>query len=61
MDEAKAHQGGPVCIVTEVDRRQRVPGYGAWWDVPVAEVSEMEAVQAARADYEANKGRENYY
>ncbi len=61
MEEAKAHQGGPVCIVTEVDRRQRVPGYGAWWDVPVAEVSEMEAVQAARADYEANKDRENYY
>ncbi len=61
MAEAKAHQGGPVCIVTEVDRRQRVPGYGAWWDVPVAEVSEMEAVQAARADYEANKDRENYY
>ena len=61
MAEAKAHQGGPVCIVTEVDRRQRVPGYGAWWDVPVAEVSEMEAVQAARADYEANKDRETYY
>ncbi len=61
MEEAKAHQGGPVCIVTEVDRRQRVPGYGSWWDVPVAEVSEMEAVQAARVDYEANKGRENYY
>ncbi|MCY3780794.1 MAG: 3D-(3,5/4)-trihydroxycyclohexane-1,2-dione acylhydrolase (decyclizing) [Chloroflexi bacterium] len=61
MAEAKAHQGGPVCIVTEVDRRQRVPGYGGWWDVPVAEVSEMEAVKAARAQYETDKKRENYY
>jgi 3D-(3,5/4)-trihydroxycyclohexane-1,2-dione acylhydrolase (decyclizing) len=28
-----------------------IPG-GAWWDVPVAEVSEVEAVKAARAEYE---------
>ena len=61
IETAKTITGVPVCIVTEVDRRQRVPGYGAWWDVPVAEVSENEAVQAARADYEANKGRESYY
>ncbi|MCY3714920.1 MAG: 3D-(3,5/4)-trihydroxycyclohexane-1,2-dione acylhydrolase (decyclizing) [Chloroflexi bacterium] len=61
IETAKTIQGGPVCIVTEVDRRQRVPGYGAWWDVPVAEVSEMDAVRAARADYEANKTRENWY
>ena len=61
IEQAKAHTGGPVCIVTEVDRRQRVPGYGAWWDVPVAEVSEMPAVQAARAQYEQDKERETYY
>ncbi len=61
MEEAKAHRGGPVCIVTEVDRRQRVPGYGGWWDVPVAEVSEMAAVQAARAEYEAAKVKETWY
>ena len=61
MAEAKAHQGGPVCIVTETDRRQRVAGYESWWDVPVAEVSESEAVQSARAAYEDYKKRENYY
>ena len=61
MQEAKAHQGGPVCIVTEVDRRQRVDGYGSWWDVPVAEVSESESVKQARAAYVAYKERENYY
>ncbi|MDE2855890.1 MAG: 3D-(3,5/4)-trihydroxycyclohexane-1,2-dione acylhydrolase (decyclizing) [Chloroflexota bacterium] len=61
MQEAKAIQGGPVCIVTEVDRRQRVDGYGSWWDVPVAEVSESESVKQARAAYVAYKERESYY
>ena len=61
METAKAHTGGPVCIVTEVDRRQRVPGYGGWWDVPVAEVSEMARVQAAREEYEAAKIKETWY
>jgi 3D-(3,5/4)-trihydroxycyclohexane-1,2-dione acylhydrolase (decyclizing) len=45
-------------IVVETDRDQRVAGYESWWDVPVAEVSEMEAVQAARAAYEAARTRE---
>ncbi len=61
MAAAKAHQGGPVCIVTEVDRRQRVDGYGSWWDVPVAEVSESESVRQAREAYAAYKQRESYY
>ena len=30
----------------------------AWWDVPVAEVSELAATQAARADYEQNKKKQ---
>ncbi len=61
MEEAKAIQGRPVCIVTEVDRRQRVPGYGSWWDVPVAEVSESESVRQAREAYAAYKKHESYY
>ena len=39
-------------IVVETDREQRVPGYESWWDVAVAEVSEMESVRAARKQYE---------
>jgi len=61
MEEAKGIQGGPVCIVTEVDRRQRVDGYGSWWDVPVAEVSESDSVKQAREAYVAYKKRESYY
>jgi 3D-(3,5/4)-trihydroxycyclohexane-1,2-dione acylhydrolase (decyclizing) len=39
-------------VVIEVDKEERVPGYESWWDVPVAEVSTMAAVQEARARYE---------
>jgi 3D-(3,5/4)-trihydroxycyclohexane-1,2-dione acylhydrolase (decyclizing) len=38
-------------IVIPVDRDQRVGGYESWWDVPVAEVSTIDAVAAARAEY----------
>ena len=38
-------------IVIETSYDQRVPGYESWWDVPIAEVSEVEAVQTARAKY----------
>jgi 3D-(3,5/4)-trihydroxycyclohexane-1,2-dione acylhydrolase (decyclizing) len=40
-------------IVAEVEKEIRVPGYESWWDVPVAEVSDMESVRAAREKYEA--------
>lgn len=51
----------PVCIITEVDRRQRVGGYESWWDVAVAEVSENPAVQQAREKYEGDKTKERHH
>ncbi|HSM55111.1 MAG TPA: 3D-(3,5/4)-trihydroxycyclohexane-1,2-dione acylhydrolase (decyclizing) [Candidatus Sulfomarinibacteraceae bacterium] len=48
-------------VVIETDREQRVPGYESWWDVPVAEVSEMESVKAARRDYDSQQKRERYH
>jgi 3D-(3,5/4)-trihydroxycyclohexane-1,2-dione acylhydrolase (decyclizing) len=47
--------------VIEVDGSVRVPGYESWWDVPIAEVSEMESVRSARREYEANSKRERHY
>jgi 3D-(3,5/4)-trihydroxycyclohexane-1,2-dione acylhydrolase (decyclizing) len=35
-----------------------VPSYESWWDVPVAEVSEVESVRAARKAYEEARKRE---
>ncbi len=48
-------------VVIETDREERVPGYESWWDVPVAEVSEMESVRAARRAYEAALGKERHH
>ncbi len=42
------------------DRYQEVPGY-AWWDVPVAEVSELDSVRAAREEWEEMRAQERYH
>ena len=39
-------------IVVETDPSVSVPNYESWWDVAVAEVSEMKSVREARARYE---------
>ncbi len=39
-------------IEVSVDPEIHVPGYKSWWNVPVAEVSEMPAVVQARTEYE---------
>jgi 3D-(3,5/4)-trihydroxycyclohexane-1,2-dione acylhydrolase (decyclizing) len=48
-------------IVIPVDREQRVEGYESWWDVPIAEVSELDAVQRARAEYERARQAVRHY
>jgi len=48
-------QHGPCVIVIETDPVSTTAEGGAWWDVAVAEVSEREAVRAARAAYSENK------
>ncbi|MEO8289000.1 MAG: 3D-(3,5/4)-trihydroxycyclohexane-1,2-dione acylhydrolase (decyclizing) [Chloroflexota bacterium] len=48
-------------IYIENDRMVNVPGYDSWWDVPVAEVSEMPAVNAARKEWEKMREKEDYY
>jgi 3D-(3,5/4)-trihydroxycyclohexane-1,2-dione acylhydrolase (decyclizing) len=50
--EAAKREDATVVLAIGVDRYEGVPGYESWWDVPVAEVSEVEAVKAARAEYE---------
>ena len=50
LSEARERRQTTV-VVIETSYDQRVPGYESWWDVPIAEVSEVETVQAARAKY----------
>ncbi len=51
LEEARKAPGTTV-VVVEVDKEMRVPGYESWWDVPIAEISEVEAVRRARVEYE---------
>jgi 3D-(3,5/4)-trihydroxycyclohexane-1,2-dione acylhydrolase (decyclizing) len=50
-----------VVIHIPVDRYEGVPDYESFWDVPVAEVSEMETVVAARKEYAQNRRTERRY
>ena len=49
---------GPVVVTVETDRYAGVPEGESWWDVPVAEVSEVPAVAAARERYERARVRQ---
>jgi 3D-(3,5/4)-trihydroxycyclohexane-1,2-dione acylhydrolase (decyclizing) len=59
---ARARQeDGPSLIQIQTDPLIPAPGSDAWWDVPVAEVSELPATAAARKAYEAAKARQRPY
>jgi len=51
LEAAKA-EDSTVVLAIEIDRYEGVPNYDSWWDVPVAEVSEVESVREARRAYE---------
>jgi 3D-(3,5/4)-trihydroxycyclohexane-1,2-dione acylhydrolase (decyclizing) len=53
--------GGPVLISVETDPLVPGPDSHSWWDVPVAEVSGLASVRAARAAYEAGRERQRRY
>lgn len=48
-------------IVVPIDTSLKIGSYESWWDVPVAEVSEMASVQEARAAYEKALANEQLY
>jgi 3D-(3,5/4)-trihydroxycyclohexane-1,2-dione acylhydrolase (decyclizing) len=48
-------------VVVPTDPEQRVPGFGGWWDVPVAAASGRAGVVAARAAYDQATTRQREY
>ena len=60
LQEAKAIERTTV-IYVENDRYLGVPGYESWWDVPIAEVSEYDSVNAAREEWEEMRDKERYF
>jgi 3D-(3,5/4)-trihydroxycyclohexane-1,2-dione acylhydrolase (decyclizing) len=59
LAEAKACDKTTV-IVVETDLKKGIDGY-SWWEVAVAEVSEMESVKQAYEVYRVEKERQKYY
>ena len=60
LQQARAIDRTTVIYVRN-DRLHGVPGYESWWDVPVAEVSDSTAIQAARLEWEALRAGERYF
>jgi 3D-(3,5/4)-trihydroxycyclohexane-1,2-dione acylhydrolase (decyclizing) len=48
-------------VHVETDPLRPAPDGGAWWDVPVAEVSDLDTVREARARYEKDKQAQRPY
>jgi len=58
----KAHETDRTTVIyIQNDRYVGVPGYDSWWDVQVAEVSEMDSVRAARKEWETMRAKERYF
>lgn len=61
LADTRSVRDRPVVITIECDPTVGVPGYDSWWDVPVAEVSEMASVVEARASYEEARAGELWW
>ena len=48
-------------VKIDVDYDEQVPRYESWWDVPIAQVSEVDSAQAAYEEYEVDKRKERYF
>ena len=59
--KAAKEEKSTTVVVIKNDRYVAVPGYESWWDVAVAEVSQMPDVQAARANYEDKRSFERLF
>ncbi len=58
--KAAKEQTQTTVIYVETDLFKGVPGY-TWWEVPVAEVSEVDTVGHAYSEYIENRQRQRYY
>jgi 3D-(3,5/4)-trihydroxycyclohexane-1,2-dione acylhydrolase (decyclizing) len=61
LQQAKQESQTTVIYIETVPER-KMAGYGhAWWDVPIAEVSESEGVQKAFENYAEQKKKQRYF
>ncbi len=58
---AKTNEKTTVIYIETVPER-KIAGYGwAWWEVPIAEISKIDAVNKARETYVENKKKQRYF
>jgi 3D-(3,5/4)-trihydroxycyclohexane-1,2-dione acylhydrolase (decyclizing) len=60
LADTRGHPG-PVVIVVPAIPHADLPGAGTWWDVAPAEVSELAATGALRAEYEAGLAGQRWF
>jgi 3D-(3,5/4)-trihydroxycyclohexane-1,2-dione acylhydrolase (decyclizing) len=48
-------------VHVQTDPGAPTPSSGVWWDVPVAEVSDMPSVRRVRSDYESHRRTVRHY
>ncbi len=48
-------------IYVPIESQERVRGFEGWWDVPIAEVSEEPAVNAARTEYDEGRANQRWF
>jgi 3D-(3,5/4)-trihydroxycyclohexane-1,2-dione acylhydrolase (decyclizing) len=58
---AAGHAGGPALVQIETDPLVPAPGSESWWDVPVAEVSELDSTRQAWTSYSDSKASQRDY
>lgn len=63
VTEAKARPegSGPVMVHVDSDLYLDAPDSESWWDVPVAEVSDLESTQNAYQTYKGQKSRQRFH
>jgi 3D-(3,5/4)-trihydroxycyclohexane-1,2-dione acylhydrolase (decyclizing) len=62
VEEAKKSDAdGPVMVHVETDPLVPAPSSESWWDVPVAEVADLDVTRDARATYDQNKSNQRLF
>jgi 3D-(3,5/4)-trihydroxycyclohexane-1,2-dione acylhydrolase (decyclizing) len=61
QEAKKSDADGPVMVHVETDPLVPAPSSESWWDVPVAEVAELDATRDARKTYEVNKSNQRLF
>ena len=60
-DAKRSDSDRPVMVHVETDPLVPAPSSESWWDVPVAEVAELDATREARKNYAKNKSKQRQF